>query len=147
MKFGIKIQKNMKSFFLGIFLLVFIFQINSKMVEAAKIKYSQSEIVIEELRLKVPAKFKEVWFEVEKNIWEPWLSGKEGFMGRQIFWNKNKEEALILVNWKNRKLWKSISMQEVNLIQKEFEEEVKSTLNLDYNPFELIYEGELDRQG
>ena len=33
------------------------------------------------------------------------------------FWDK-KEEALILVNWKNKKLWKSISMSEVNVINK-----------------------------
>ena len=50
----------------------------------------------------------------EKTIWEPWLSSQDGFLGRQIFWDKEKEVALILVNWKNKKLWKSISMKEVN---------------------------------
>ena len=37
-------------------------------------------------------------------------------------------------------------MGEVNLVQKEFEDNVKSALNLRENPFELIYEGELDKQ-
>ena len=107
----------------------------------------QDEIVIEELRLKVPAQFKEIWLKTEKKIWEPWLSSQDGFLGRQLFWNKEKEEALILVNWKNKKLWKSISMEEVNQIQEEFEENVKTSLNLNVNPFKLIYEGELDKQG
>ena len=68
-------------------------------------------------------------------------------MGRQIFWDKEREEALILVNWKNKKLWKSISMKEVNKIQKKFEENVRTSLDLNVNPFELIYEGELIKQG
>ena len=108
---------------------------------------NQSELVIEELRLKVPNEFKEVWLEAEKEIWEPWLSIQAGFLGRKIFWDKEKEEALILVNWKNKKLWKSISIKEVNDIQAKFEKNVKTALNVNVNPFELIYEGELYKQG
>ena len=107
----------------------------------------QNELVIEELRLKIPSKFKKIWLKAEKEVWEPWLSIQNGFLGRQIFWDKEKEEALILVNWENKKLWKSISMQEVNKIQEKFEENVKTSLNLDVNPFILIYEGELIKQG
>ena len=84
-----------------------------------------------------------VWLQAEKEVWEPWLSIQDGFLGRQIFWDKEKEEALILVNWENKQLWKSISMNEVNQIQEKFEENVKTSLNIDVNPFELIYEGEL----
>ena len=51
------------------------------------------------------------------------------------------------MNWKNKKLWKSISMEEVDEIQEKFEENVKTSLNMNVNPFELIYEGELDKQG
>ena len=67
-------------------------------------------------------------------------------MGRQLFWNKEKEEALILVNWKSKKLWKRIPMSEVNLVQQKFEDNIKAALNVGENPFELIYEGELDKQ-
>ena len=103
-------------------------------------------LVIEELRLKVPAQYKEVWLNTEKKIWEPWLSNQDGYLGRKIFWDKEKEEALILVNWKNKKLWKSISMEEVNEMQEKFEENIKTSLNLNFNPFKLIYEGELVEQ-
>ena len=75
------------------------------------------EIVYEQLRLKIPNNYKSVWLEAEKNIWEPWLLKKDGFLGRQIFWDREKEEALILVKWKNKKLWKNIPMEEVNQIQ------------------------------
>jgi len=133
--------------FMLIFLVVLIFQTNFQIVQALSMENYQRGIVIEELRLKVPSEFKEVWLNAEKKIWEPWLSNQDGFLGRQIFWDKEKEVALILVNWKNKKLWKSISMKEVNEVQEKFEENVKSSLKLSENPFKLIYEGELDNQG
>ncbi len=106
----------------------------------------QSEMVVEELRLKVPAEAKATWLNAEKEIWEPWLSSQDGFIGRQLFWNKEKEEALILVNWKSRELWKSIPISEVNIVQKKFEDNVKNALNVRQNPFNFIYEGELNKQ-
>ena len=133
--------------FMLIFLVVLIFQTNFQIVQALSMENYQGGIVIEELRLTVPSEFKEVWLNAEKKIWEPWLSNQDGFLGRQIFWDKEKEVALILVNWKNKKLWKSISMKEVNEVQEKFEENVKSSLKLSENPFKLIYEGELENQG
>ena len=107
----------------------------------------QHGIVTEELRLKVPVNYRDIWLDAEKNIWDPWLSDQDGFLGRKIFWDERREEALILVNWENRELWKSISIEEVNEIQRGFENYVKKALNLDKNPFQLIYEGELYKQG
>ena len=132
---------------LFIFILVFLFQSNFQNQTALAMDNYQNALVTEELRLKVPSKFKEVWLKTEKQVWEPWLSIQDGFLGRQIFWDKEREEALILVYWKNKELWKSISMNEVNEIQKQFEENVKSSLNINVNPFELIYEGELVKEG
>ena len=130
-----------------IFLIVMMFQNSFQYAEAINMKNYQDEIVTEELRLQVPFELRDVWLNAEKKIWEPWLMSKDGFLGRQIYWDKEKEEALILVNWKNKKLWKSISMKEVNDLQEKFEEDVKSNLKVTKNPFTLIYEGELEKQG
>ena len=148
MKFKYKFRKNLTSFFfLCIFLGFLVFQNNFQIVIALPMENTQTKLVTEELRLQVPSNFKDVWLEAEKNIWEPWLSNQNGFLGRQIFWNKEKEEALILVKWENKKLWKNISIQEVNEIQERFEKKVKASLNLSDNPFKIIYEGELYTQG
>ena len=148
MKKYLKIKKKLQNFsFLLIYLLVLCFQSNSQILYALSMDNYQSELVIEELRLTIPSNFKEVWLMAEKEVWEPWLSVQDGYLGRQIFWDKENEEALILVNWKNKRLWKSISMNEVNEIQEKFEESVKTSLNIDINPFKLIYEGELIEQG
>ena len=128
-------------------LVVLIFPSDIHNLKALPMDNYQNEMVIEELRLKVPADTKAAWLNAEKEIWDPWLSSKDGFLGRQLFWDKEKEEALILVNWKSKKLWKSIPMAKVNIVQGKFEDTVKQALNVSKNPFELIYEGELDKQG
>ena len=128
-------------------LVVLIFQSDTPNLKALTMNNFKSEMVIEELRLKVPADVKAAWLNAEKEIWDPWLSSQDGFLGRQLFWDKENEEALILVNWESKKLWKSIPMSEVNVVQEKFEDKVKTALNVSKNPFELIYEGELDKQG
>ena len=147
MRINLIIKEKIKNlYFLFIFLFIFLFLINSPILNALPMDNDQSGLVTEELRLSIPSELKKVWLQAEKEVWEPWLSIQEGFLGRQIFWDKEKEEALILVNWENKKLWKSISMNEVNKIQEKFEENVKTSLNTNVNPFELIYEGELVKQ-
>ena len=144
-KYCLKVKLRKFCFLLVSFVFL-IFQANLKDVKAVSMDNYQNEYIVEELRLIVPSKFKEEWLSAEQKIWEPWLSLQDGFLGRQIFWDKEKEEALILVNWRNKKLWKSISIKEVNKVQKEFEESVKSSLNVSEKPFKLIYEGDLAKQ-
>ena len=146
MKFNLK-RKLQRFCLILIYLVVLIFQSDVPNLKALPMDNYKGEMVIEELRLKVPADVKAAWLNAEKEIWDPWLSSQDGFLGRQLFWDKEKEEALILVNWQSKKLWKSIPMSEVNLVQQKFEDKVKSALNVKENPFELIYAGELHKQG
>ena len=147
MKLNFNLKRKLQKFCLILVcLVVLIFQSDIPNLKALTMDNYQGEMVIEELRLKVPADAKAAWLNAEKERWDPWLSTKDGFLGRQLFWDKEKEEALILVNWKSKKLWKSIPISEVNVVQEKFEESVKTALNVRENPFELIYEGELDKQ-
>jgi len=148
MKLNLNLKKKIQRFCLVLIcLVVLIFQSDIPNIKALTMDSYQGEMVIEELRLKVPADVKAAWLNAEKKIWEPWLSSQNGFLGRQLFWDKEKEEALILVTWESKKLWKSIPISKVNVVQEKFEDNVKTALKVDENPFELIYEGELDKQG
>ena len=128
------------------FPLILIFNLNSQISIAITMDNYKDGTITEELRLTVPQKYKEVWLNAESKIWDPWLNKQEGFIGRQIFYDELKEEALILVNWKNKKLWKQISMKEVDEVQSRFEQSVQTNLKLKTNPFVLISEGELYKQ-
>ena len=133
-----------KKFFV-LLLVAIIFQSNCSNTFALPMN-KLSDQIVEELRLSVPLKYKETWLKVEKEVWEKWLSKQNGFLGRQIFYNQKKGEALLLVKWKNRNLWKNISDEEVNKMQKIYEETVTRSLGVDTNPFQFIYEGELFEQ-
>ena len=141
------LKKTFRWISLTLIVLVASFQYNFASVDAATMVNMNDVPIIEELRLRVPSQYKDNWINAEKEVWEPWLANKKGFLGREIFYNEEKEEALVLVKWANKSLWKSISVKEVSEIQSIFEENVKNELNLDRNPFVLIYEGELYVQG
>ena len=148
MKLNLNLKKKFQRFCLVLICLVVLgFQSDIPNLKAFTMDNYQDEMVIEELRLKVPSDVKAVWLNAEQEIWEPWLSSQDGFLGRQLFWDKEKEESLILVTWESRKLWKSIPMSKVNVVQEKFEDNVKTALKVEENPFQLIYEGELDKQG
>ena len=147
MRFILNLKKKFQRYCLVLIcIVVLFFQSDFPNLQALPMDNYQGEIVTEELRLKVPAASKAAWLTAEKEVWDPWLSSQKGFLGRQLFWDKEKEEALILVNWESKKLWKSIPMSEVNVVQEKFEDNVKAALNVGENPFKLIYEGELDKQ-
>ena len=137
------VKKAFRWISLVLLVIVASFQYNFASVSALTMVNMKENPIIEELRLRVPFQYKDNWLNAEKEVWEPWLANKKGFLGREIFYNKEKEEALVLVKWANKSLWKSISVKEVNEIQSIFEENVKYDLKLDRNPFELIDEGEL----
>ena len=145
MKFSSYFSKLLTPFLSILFAFIIIIYSNSSSTYALTMNKTNISIV-EELRLSVPYKYMETWIKAEKEIWEPWLSNQDGFQGRKIFYNKEKEEALLLVNWKNKDLWKKISNEEVNKVQNIFEEKIKDSLKIETNPFELIYEGELFEQ-
>ena len=102
------------------------------------------ESIVEHLKLDVPKKYKHAWLKAEEGSCEPWLLKKDGFLGRQLFWDPTDEEATLLIGWKSRDLWKSIPQSEINFVQQEFENIArKETGETSGNPFPLIYEGEL----
>ena len=143
-----KVVSFFKNLIKKVFVLLFvfiIFQLNvSNSLALQMNKFNEN--IVEELRLSVPLKYKETWLKAEEEVWEPWLSKQDGFLGRQIFYNQKTGEALLLVKWKNRNLWKNISDEEVNKILKIYEETIISSLGVETNPFQFIYEGELFEQ-
>ena len=144
MKVIFLLKNLIKNFFI---LIIITFIVNSNLTNAFALPMDNlNGNIVEELRLSVPFKYKETWLKAEEEVWEPWLSKQDGFLERKIFYNQNAGEALVLVKWKNRNLWKNIAAEEVNKIQEIYEEIVTTTLGIETNPFQFIYEGELFEQ-
>ena len=102
--------------------------------------------VVEQLRLRVPEPHRELWLQAEASSWQPWLEQQKGFLGRDLYWDPQRQEGVLLIRWATREQWKSISEKEVLRVQALFEAEVNQTLDRlnDAPPlFPLLAEGEL----
>ena len=100
--------------------------------------------VVEHLRVKVPAEARSAWLEAEQGSWEPWLEQQAGYLGRDLLWDPEREEGTLLIRWASREQWKAIPVEEVEGVQKRFEELARqATGTRQGNPFPLVFEGEL----
>ena len=100
--------------------------------------------VVEHLRVKVPAAGRQAWLEAERGSWEPWLAQQEGYLGRDLLWDPEREEGTLLIRWASREQWKAIPLGEVEAVQERFEQLARqATGTRQGNPFPLVFEGEL----
>ena len=100
--------------------------------------------VVEHLRVKVPAEARQAWLEAERGSWEPWLAKQEGYLGRDLLWDAEREEGTLLIRWASREQWKAIPLAEVEAVQERFEQLARqATGTRQGNPFPLVFEGEL----
>ena len=101
-------------------------------------------VLVEHLRVKVPAEAVEAWREAERGSWEPWLERQPGFLDRQLLWDPEREEGTLLIHWRSRDAWKTIAASEIERVQQRFERLARQATGTDQgNPFPLLFEGEL----
>jgi uncharacterized protein (TIGR03792 family) len=101
-------------------------------------------VLVEHLRIKVPADAVQAWIQAERGSWEPWLEAQQGFLDRQLLWDPEREEGTLLIHWRSRADWQSIPDQEIARVQERFEQLAQQlTGSQQGNPFPLLFEGEL----
>ena len=104
--------------------------------------------VVELLRLGVPAADYRAWLQAEQASWEPWLGKQPGFQGRQLLWDRQRQEGTLLIRWASRDQWKAIPEAEVTRVQDRFEALARQlTGQASGNPFPLLTEAELEPLG
>ncbi|WP_216901220.1 TIGR03792 family protein [Synechococcus sp. CCY 9618] len=111
--------------------------------------------VVELLRVSVPADARQAWRQAEQETWEPWLQRKDGFLGRELLWDAEREEGVLLIHWHSRHQWLAIPEREIAAVQGRFEAAARRALATDSgsgsaggaNPFPLVFAGELEPMG
>jgi len=100
--------------------------------------------VVEHLRLAVPAAARQAWLQAEQGSWEPWLQQQQGYLGRELLWDPERQEGVLLIRWASRAHWKAIAPEQVQAVQERFEQLARrATGQVQGNPFPLVFEGEL----
>jgi uncharacterized protein (TIGR03792 family) len=80
------------------------------------------------------------------------LQQQAGYLGRELRWDAQREEGVLLIRWASREQWKAIPAAEVERVQKRFEALARQCLSGDQqpdrplpsNPFPLVHAGELE---
>ena len=84
------------------------------------IAVGQGSVTVEVLRLAVPANQRDAWLRAEIQVWQPWLEQQQGYLGRDLYWDPQEEQAHVLIRWRSRQAWKAIPQQEVDAVQARF---------------------------
>ncbi len=112
--------------------------------------------VVEHLRVNVPAGTRQAWLQAEEESWGPWLRRQDGFLGRDLLWDAEREEGLLMIRWRSRRQWLAIPASEIEAVQGQFEAAARRALartspaqgaTAATNPFPLVYAGELEWVG
>ena len=104
----------------------------------------KTAVVVEHLRVSVPAEARQAWLKAERGSWEPWLSKQDGFLGRELLWDSQRQEGTLLIRWASREQWKQIPESEIEATQQRFVQLAQQVTGQDHgNPFPLVFEGEL----
>ena len=133
-------------FFASLFFLCILSLSNTQVALAANSfeLNDSNQTIIEYLRLRVPHKDRNAWLIAEQKSWEPWLKEQKGFLGRQLLWDAEKEEAILLISWASRSDWKTIPQEEIDYVQKTFEGIANDLTGKNgINPFPIKSQGEL----
>ncbi len=127
------------------FVFIFLFSNTQEALAANSFELKPSnQMIVEYLRLHVPNQDRKAWLIAEQKSWEPWLKKQKGFLGRQLFWDPETEEALLLISWTSRIEWKMIPNEEIDHVQNAFEEIANDlTGRKGSNPFPIKSQGEL----
>ena len=108
-----------------------------------------SDVVIEQLRLKVPESQVQTWLDAEQQTWQPWLEQQKGFLGRDLYWDPVGEQGVLLIRWASRDQWKAIPAESVERVQADFEAFTNTALGRPPTAtavFPLVEERELQQQ-
>ena len=81
---------------------------------------AQEPITVEMLRLAVPAALRDAWLNAEAEVWKPWLEQQPAYLGRDLYWDPQQEEAQVLIRWRSQQEWQAIADAEVAAVQARF---------------------------
>jgi uncharacterized protein (TIGR03792 family) len=87
-----------------------------------------STVVIELLKVKVVPELREKYLQKDAEIWTQALACYPGFLGKEVWINPNEPtEVILVVRWATREQWKSIPLEQLKRIEKQFAQQLGDT--------------------
>jgi uncharacterized protein (TIGR03792 family) len=100
--------------------------------------------VVEVLQMPVKAEQQACWLQAETEVWEPWLEHQQGYRGRELLWDPQRLQAVVLVGWANQASWDAIPAAAIAATEQRFNQQLRSCLNSDaLTPLPLQWAGSM----
>ena len=103
-----------------------------------------SAAVVEVLQMPVRSQQRQCWLEAEANQWEPWLEQQDGYRGRDLLWDPERQQAVVLVGWQSQQQWDAIPASSIGSTEEAFNAQLRDCLGVsDQQPLPLQRAGAL----
>ncbi|MGK7941245.1 MAG: TIGR03792 family protein [Crocosphaera sp.] len=90
-------------------------------------------MVIEWLKFEVFPESRDVFIQLDNEIWTPILAKFPGFLSKEIWISPdNAEEIVIIVRWETREQWKAIPLDILEATEKKFAQKMEN------HPYKMI---------
>ena len=100
--------------------------------------------VVEVLQMPVRAEQRQCWLDAEASQWEPWLEQQDGYRGRELLWDPEREQAVVLVGWQSQQQWDAIPASSIGSTEEAFNAQLRDCLGVsDQQPLPLQRAGAL----
>ena len=86
--------------------------------------------VVEVLQMPVRAEQRQCWMEAEASQWEPWLEQQDGYRGRELLWDPEREQAVVLVGWQSQQQWDAIPASSISSTEEAFNAQLRQCLGV-----------------
>ncbi|MEN9878968.1 MAG: hypothetical protein RLZZ158_2007 [Cyanobacteriota bacterium] len=77
--------------------------------------------VVEVLQMPVASTQQPCWRQAEEQIWEPWLEKQSGYRGRELLWDPERQQAVVLVGWASQAAWDAIPATSISRTEARFD--------------------------
>ena len=103
-----------------------------------------SAAVVEVLQMPVSTAQRQCWLEAEAGQWEPWLEQQAGYRGRDLLWDPERQQAVVLVGWQSQQQWDAIPASSIGSTEEAFNAQLRDCLVVsDQQPLPLQRAGVL----
>ncbi|MCA1994338.1 MAG: TIGR03792 family protein [Coleofasciculus sp. S288] len=78
-------------------------------------------MVIEWLKLRVPAELREKFIQKDAEIWTPMLASYPGFLGKEVWINpETPTEVILIIRWASREQWQAVPSEQLAQTDQQF---------------------------
>tara|TARA_E500000178_G_scaffold239875_1_gene236272 strand:+ start:1243 stop:1662 length:420 start_codon:yes stop_codon:yes gene_type:complete len=84
--------------------------------------------VVEVLHMPVSSEQRLCWRQAEEAHWEPWLEQQDGYRGRELLWDPERQQAVVLIGWTSQSHWDAIPSASISATEEAFDDQLRQCL-------------------